>query len=464
MDSDNNAKNQVRQPIDVLKIIKSISLLVLIPGMVNAQPAYEERLKIALQMEHSIKKEMLNCWYPRCRDTIYGGFLSSFTSDWRAADNQDKMIVTQARHTWSNAKASLLYPENPEYRIGAKHGFDFLQNVMWDKEYRGFFTLVNRYGQVKKDGSAKTAYGNAFGLFALAAYYGASSDPRSLNLAKETFRWLEEHSHDPVHKGYFQHLKQDGTPVVRPEHTLSTTDIGYKDQNSSIHLLEAFTELFQAWPDALVKKRLAEMLFLIRDTMVGSKGYLTLFFQPDWTPITYRDSSMEVIRKHFQLDHVSFGHDIETAFLMMEASQVLGLENDSITLVIAKKMLDHSLENGWDDINGGFYDEGYYFKGDDRLTIIKDSKNWWAQAEGLNTLLIMADLYPSDKHAYFEKFKKQWEYIKVYIIDHQYGDWYAGGLDKEPQQKSALKGHIWKGNYHQFRSLSNCVNRLRQNK
>jgi mannobiose 2-epimerase len=47
------------------------------------------------------------------------------------------------------------------------------------------------------------------------------------------------------------------------------------------------------------------------------------------------------------------------------------------------------------------------------------------------------------------------------MIDHTYGDWYSNGLDIDPQIKTALKGHIWKGNYHQFRSMMNCVDHLK---
>jgi mannobiose 2-epimerase len=41
---------------------------------------------------------------------------------------------------------------------------------------------------------------------------------------------------------------------------------------------------------------------------------------------------------------------------------------------IAKKMVDHALENGWDNDSGGFYDRGYYFKGKDKIEIINDGK------------------------------------------------------------------------------------------
>jgi mannobiose 2-epimerase len=424
-------------------------------------PEAEKKLALAAVMENSLKRETLDKWYPLAVDTAFGGFLSAFTYDFKPTDDQDKMIVTQARHTWTNAKASKVYPNEP-YLTYSKHGFNFLRDKMWDKANGGFYTLVDRQGNVKTTDSTKTAYGNAFGIFALAAYYEASGDTAALSLAKKTFMWLEKGSHDPVLLGYFQHLKFNGSPTGRPAGTSSHSDLGYKDQNSSIHLLEAFTELYSVWPDPLLKERLNEMLVLIRDTIVGSKGNLTLFLQPDWTPVSFRDSSKQTILDHASLDHVSFGHDVETAFLMLEASEALGLKEDTATVRMAKKMVDHALQNGWDNSVGGFYDEGYYFKGDPQITIIRDSKNWWAQAEGMNTLLMMADEYPKDEQQYYEKFEKLWNYCDTYLIDHENGDWYAGGLDKQPNMKTALKGNIWKANYHHYRSMAHCIERLRK--
>ena len=423
----------------------------------------DDHTALADVMENSIKTELLNKWYPQSRDTIYGGFFSTYTYDFKLTGSQDKMIVSQARHIWTNAKAATAYPEEKHYLESAGHGFKFLRDVMWDKAHGGFHTLVDRQGNVISTWSEeKTAYGNSFGIYGLAAYYMSSKDTSALNLAKKAFIWLEQHSHDPVHKGYFQHMKKDGTPIQRPDTIPSTAETGYKDQNNSIHLLEAFTELYQIWPDTLVRARLEEMLYLVRDVITTEKGYLTLFFLPDWTPVTFRDSSEAVIMKHHGLDHVSFGHDVETAFLMLEASHVLGIENDTTTLRIAKKMVDHALRNGWDDSVGGFYDEGYYFEGEDKVRIIRDTKNWWAQAEGMNALLLMSQLFPNDEMQYYEKFKKMWSYIDTYLIDHEYGDWYGGGLDKEPDQKTKLKGHIWKATYHHYRALENCVKMLRK--
>lgn len=413
---------------------------------------------ILTQMRKAAKELLIENLYPRNIDTTYGGYLSTFTYDFKPTGDQDKMIVTQARHIWSTAKAAEFFHDQ-KYIAMARHGFHFLRDKMWDKEMGGFYTLVNRAGEPKTP--MKDAYGNAFAIYGLSAYYAASKDEEALELAKKGFLWLEKHSHDPKYKGYFQHLERNGTPVVRPASTPGTSDLGFKDQNSSIHLLEAFTELYSVWKDPLVKERLQEMLYLIRDVMVDKKGYLRLFFYPDWKPVSNRDSSRAIIMERKGIDHVSFGHDVETAFLMMEASEALGIEHDPKTWETGKTMVDHSLTTGWDNTKGGFYDEGYYFNDKQgEMTIIKNTKNWWAQSEGLNTLMIFSEIYPHDTMNYFDKFKKLWNYANTYLIDHKYGDWYEYGIDDSPKSKTALKAHIWKGTYHSFRSLMNCIKRL----
>jgi len=449
--------------------IKIVLILLLLNKGLQAQttPAAgsktTERKQMAIVIERSLKNDLLDKWYPQCIDTIYGGFLSTYTYDLKPTGSQPKMIVTQARHEWVNAKAAMRYPDKPYFRKDADIGFHFLAEKMWDKQYGGFYTLVNRNGELPAGSLAnKEAYGNAFGIYALTAYYELSRDTAALSLAKKTFYWLENHSHDPVYKGYFQHLQRNGTPILRTANIPAYAETGYKDQNSSIHLLEALTALYEIWKDPLVRERLQEMLLLIRDRIITPRGNLTLFFQPDWTPISLQDSGRAYILKHHGLDYVSFGHDVETAYLMLEATHALGLKNDSVTLIIGKRLVDHALKNGWDSQAGGFYDEGFYFRGDTAISILKDSKNWWAQAEGMNTLLLMADYFPNDPHHYFEKFKTLWKYIQDYLIDHEYGDWYDEGIDKSPERRYALKGQIWKATYHNYRALSHCVDQLNQ--
>jgi cellobiose epimerase len=420
---------------------------------------------IADEIQYSLINEILDVWYPRTVDKTYGGFLSDFDYEWDASGRQNKMLVSQTRHVWTTSKMGEFLKDD-KYKSYAKNGFDFLKSKMWDFENKGFYFLRDREGnEISSDGNSKSSYSNAFAIYALAEYYKISQDKSALELAKETFYWLEKNAHDPINKGYFDLLREGGS-------FKETNDIKYgdrysinptwKDQNSSIHLLEAFTELYSVWPNTLLRERLSEMLFLVRDVITTEKGYLTLYLTNDWQPITFRDSSREVREANTYLDHVSFGHDVETAFLLLEASHVLGFKNDVKTLSIAKKMVDHSLKFGWDNDNGGFYYEGYYFKGKEKLEIINYSKVWWVEAEGLNALLLMAKLYPEEQK-YYEAFLKQWEYIKEYLVDHKNYGWYMEGLDKSPHMKTAPKAFDWKVNYHNVRSLMNCIEMLREN-
>ncbi|MEO8562152.1 MAG: AGE family epimerase/isomerase [bacterium] len=419
----------------------------------------ERRRTLAAEMRRSLRDELLAPWYPRAIDREQGGFLSQFDFEWKPTGNQDKMIVTQARHVWTTSRASQLFPRDTMLLRAAAHGVAFLREKMWDEQNGGFYWLVSRDGtpRTESDGRMlKQAYGEAFGIYGLAAYYDVSRDTSALRLAQQAFRWLDSHAHDPVHRGYFNYMERDGTPLRAGLGRNSA-----KDQNSSIHLLEAFTELYHVWPDATLRDRLREMLVLIRDTIVHDPGTLTLFSTEDWTPVSYRDSSDASRRTdRYAHEHVSFGHDVETAYLMLEAAEALGLPHDETTLRVSKRMLDHSLRTGWDSAAGGFYEAGYYFPGRTSLTLVDDTKNWWAQAEGLNTLLIFGDLYPQDPLRYHDRFLDQWRYVNTYLIDHEHGGWYAGGIDKEPQMRSALKGQIWKAAYHDGRALMNVTRRL----
>lgn len=440
------------------KLVLIICSMLIYSGKSNAQETVQgsQDKNLAAKFETAAIDNLMAKWYPLVIDKEDGGYYSSVKHDFSLGEEHDKMIVTQARHIWSNAVAAREYPEKKEHLANAAHGFEFLKNVMWDHENGGFHNLVTKQGEpILKEGEAKTAYGNSFAIYGLAAYYSASGNEEALELARKTFLWLEEHSHDPVNKGYFNHMKLDGSLHGRNKDTESTSDRGYKDQNSSIHLLEAFTKLYHVWPDKLLAERLEELLVIIRDTIVAEEGYMRLFFEEDWTPISFRGLEREEIDKHYYLDHVSFGHDVETAFLMLEASHALGIENDTLTLLTGKNMVDHSLRNGWDNEKGGFYDGGYYFDHNKDLEVVNAHKNWWAQAEGLNTLLILSNLFPDDPMNYRKYFDRQWDYIEKYLLDEEHGGWYEWGLDTRPDSKTALKGHIWKASYHNFRALNN---------
>lgn len=394
----------------------------------------------------SVLNDQYQLWYPRVLDKEYGGFLSRFTYDWQPEGSQDKFIVTQARHVWSTSKIAYRDKSRRDFEQYGYHGYRFLKEVMWDQKHGGFYDMVSREGEViteEGDPIRKQLYGNAFAIYGLASYYQVSGDTEALNLAQEAFRWLEKGSYDRDHGGYFNSLTKEGQPYK------SDFD---KDYNSSIHMLEALAELHLVWPDSLVQDRLYEMFRIVGDSIVTDRGYMNLYFRENWSPVVYKDSSRALQEDNQSVDHITFGHDIETAFLLLEATRSLGFEADS-TLSKAKKMVDHTIDHAWDEEEGGIYDYGYYFRGDDSLTVTQTSKEWWAQVEALHSLLIMANYFPDDSRNYFDLFVRQWAYIKKYMLDHKHGGWYRRGIDEDPEERKSPKASIWKGNYHTFRGL-----------
>lgn len=415
----------------------------------------EKKLLEALQ-------NLLNAYYPKVIDKKFGGYLSNLTFDLTPKENQEKMIVSQARHIWATSKASY-FLNDKSYREFAEHGIDFLESGMWDSENGGYFQIRSRDGKTcGAEGwyDEKRTYGNAFAIYGLASLYKLTNKKKYLDMALKTFSWIEDNAFDNQYGGYFQFFTKENELIEKNSNykskaTSDGIEIGYKDQNSSIHLLEAYTELFNAYKDDKVKTQLEHLLSLIRDRLTNPKGYLQLFFERDFTPVSFANCSKEEILKNHQLDHVSFGHDYETAFLMLEASYSLQIENDTKTLIVAKRMADHAIANGWDNEFGGFFDEAYYFT-PDKCTITEYTKNWWAQAEAMNIYLMLYLIFNDKK--YLEIFEKVWSFVQTYLIDENTGDWYWGSIDRQPNYKTGDKASIWKCTYHNARALMNCIN------
>lgn len=404
---------------------------------------------------------LLEAWYPRIIDTIHGGYWTNFGYDWSLSKKQDKMLVTQSRGLWVASRAAATFPDNPVFRKAADHGYHFLTTCMWDEKNGGFYQNYFTDSSLTVDPSYKLTYGNAFALFALAEYAVINKDPAVLEWVRKTFDWLEKSAHDSLDKGYFNiliphYLAESGLMLNDVIKRARWGDPQWKDQNTSIHLMEAFTSAYKVLPEEPVRTRLVEMLSLIRDTMVDRAGYLNLFFTDNWIPVSSRDSSHEFILKHPEFDHISFGHNIETAYLLVDASQALYGNPDAKTLSVAKTLIDHTLAHGFDQDYYGLLDKGYVFSSGGRTEIIDSTKTWWAQAEAWHALALFSMLYPDEK-VYQEAFANMWTYIQQELIDHRNGGWYNYGLDKNPENRTFQKAHQWKGCYHDGRALFQVV-------
>ena len=106
----------------------------------------EKESAMIKKMQEALKDGILNHWYPLVIDKECGGYFTNISHDWKIMPQQEKMIVSQARHIWTLSKASEFFGGVKEYEDLARHGIPFLKNTMWDKEYGGFFQIRSRDG------------------------------------------------------------------------------------------------------------------------------------------------------------------------------------------------------------------------------------------------------------------------------------------------------------------------------
>ncbi len=411
--------------------------------------AKQEYLKLADEMHKHFDANILKAWFPAVVDEEHGGFRSNLTRDWKPAPKQDRFLVFQSRATWVASQVAMRRPElREEFLKYTRHGVTML-GKMWDAEQGGLYWGTDVDAKVTPAyGTRKCAYGISFAMYALASAYQASHDEAAIDLAMKTFNWFDDHAHDAAHGGYHEVLERDGTPIV-PKDLSNTMDnkvgypnrvLGFKSMNSHIHLLEAMTELYRAKKDDKVKARLDELFLIVRDRIAVDPGCLNLYFTPDWKTMP---------------DHDSFGHDIETAFLLIEASEALGRSDEDRTWVVGRKLVDHALEYGFDKARGGFYDKGSAF---DPAT--DTDKVWWTQAEGLNALLLMHEKFGGQTDRYWKAFGLTWKFVNNSMVDREFGGWYdtvaADGNVLRPG-----KAQNWKAMYHDGRALMEMEKRLR---
>ena len=394
----------------------------------------------------------LDCFFPRTVDAA-GGFVASFGNDWTAApaERQSKHVVFQSRQTWTAAAVAVRRPALADRFLPiARHGADFLQNAMWDAEDGGFYWELGRDGK-PTGGVEKNVYGQAFALFGLAAAGQATGDAAYLDAAYAGFDWLDAHAHDAAAGGYFEQLRRDGTPILDPRqggrpgaaNDPMGIPLGYKSMNAHIHLMEAFTQLYRARPTPRLRERLAELVAVVRDRIAVAPGCLNLVFTPDWKALP---------------GHDSFGHDIETAVLLLEAAEAIGEGGDPHTRAVAKSLVDHTLAVGYDAERGGVYEEGFAFGRPTNTT-----KIWWIQAETIHGLAFAVAEFGDADGRYAAALEQTWRFIVDHQIDAKNGGWFLGtAADGRVGPRGSDKSTNWKSSYHTARAMINAADALRR--
>jgi mannobiose 2-epimerase len=320
--------------------------------------------------------------------------------------------------------------EKRNYLKAAEHGYKFLLDHFLDKRNGGYFWTTDLSGKVLND--RKILYGESFVIYALVEYYRASNDKESLRRAIDLYHEVQQRAHDPKNGGWFEHFTRDWTPILKPDPQAIVEVAGYKSANTHLHLMEALTELYEVTLDEDIKRALEESLRLNATYFYPKDAGKSCFHrQPDWKEVTDPKSA-----------GLSYGHNVEFAWLMIRAQKVLGAP---LAWDHFYAHLDHAMKYGYDQEHGGLYSRG----ADDKPATDTD-KVWWVQAEMLAALTDGFSHRPNA--AYSRAMSRLLDFITDYQADPADGVWFDT-LDAAGKPKIRAKAHSWKANYHDVRAM-----------
>lgn len=403
-------------------------------------------------LKQHLEQGILPFWLSRGIDQKYGGFLTCFDDCGGPTGDEDKYIVTQTRMIWGLSALGRFIPGRPDLLNEAKKGVDFFIRHFWDAEFGGWFWRTSRDGTPLDRG--KVVYGQSFAIYALSEYFLATGDPRGLEYAEKTFDLLQTFCADTYRGGYYENLEQDWS--------LSNTGFEGGDRKSldiHMHLMEAFTTLTECTEKEIHKRRLSEVVDLILNKMIHSNygcglNQFDLHFNPipaiairrTWN--AERESG-EIIE--IPADTTSYGHNLELAWLLNRAGDVLGRSFNFFNSTI-EKLVDHALLYGFDHEWGGVYRDGPH----NGSAFVHD-KEFWQNSESLVGFLDAFERLGHEK--YFRAFEKTWQFDKKYMINHDLGEW-RQLVDKEGRVIVGALGNPWKAFYHTGRSVMESIIRL----
>jgi mannobiose 2-epimerase len=385
-------------------------------------------------MGRDLRDNVLPFWLDRVLDR-HNGF-HGLLSDCGVVDPLAPMgSVLCARLLWTFS-AAYRATGDPAHRRAAEHFYAWLSERFLDARHGGVFWMLDHAGRPIEE--RKQTYALAFAVYALAEHRLATGARAALERAQELQETLETHARDAARGGYFEARARDWSPLA--DVRLSDKDQNApKSMNTHLHLMEAYTSLLRATDSPRLRALLRALVELHLERILDpASGHLVLFFDEGFQPLP---------------GGVSFGHDIETSWLLVEAAEavgdpgLLGRARDA-----ALRMARVALAEGFDRHHGGLFAER---QADGRLD---DDKHWWMQAEAVVGFLNAHLL--SGEEAFLEAAEATWAFVERFVVDREHGEW-RWRVRRDGKPIAGLpKVEPWKCPYHNSRAALETAARV----
>ena len=385
-------------------------------------------------MVEEIKAHLINDIIPfwkGLRDDEFGGYYGYLDYDLKLDKKAVKGCILNSRITWFFSNAYTLLKDESLLEE-AKHGFAFLKEHCMDKDNGGIYWSMKYNGE--PEDTTKHTYNQAFSIYALSSYYEASGDEEALEMAKELFHIIETRCTDEI--GYKEAFDKEFHEIENDKLSENGV-IAEKTMNTLLHVFEAYTELYRVAKLPEVKERLEWIMDTFADKVYNPKLHRQeVFF----------DKNMNSI-----LDLHSYGHDIETAWLIDRGVEVLG-----------EKKYEEKMTPITKDLTAQIYKvafDGRSLANECEKGVVNKHRIWWVQAETVVGFLNGFQKNP-DKPEYLDAAKAEWNFIKEYVIDKRKGsEWFwEVDPDGKPYEGRPIV-EPWKCPYHNGRMCFEVIKR-----
>jgi mannose 2-epimerase len=405
------------------------------------------------EAENHLVNELLPFWTSRMIDHVNGGYLTHFDKNGNDSGEDEKSLIAQSRCLYSLSSAHRSGYGNGQFAELAKHGADFLIEKMWDREFGGFYWMMDRKGNVKID--QKIVYGLSFAIYSLSEYTLATGDQRGIDYAGRVFDLIQKYCVDSMYGGYWEMFYRDWT-LKGP----GSQGGDRKTLDVHMHLMEAFTTLYECTGKDVHRRKLLEDIDLLIHRIIHPvyKTGIPQFFK-DWSVapqikfdiIWGWDRFSEDGQKGNATDNTCYGHNAEFAWLLIHALEILKIDKAGYSDLL-RIILDHTVNNGIDYEFGGVYVEGPHSGG-----VYDREKEFWQQAEVLIGMLDGVLMFGDEK--YFEAYKNVHRFVLDKMVNKGVGEWYPL-LTRKGDPIWTHMSHSWKINYHTVRSMVQSIERL----
>lgn len=372
-----------------------------------------------------VRENLTSCILPywlRLKDPR-GGFYGEVAADGTILYDAPRGVILNARIIWSFAAAYQALPDTA-YLVAAVHARDYFLAHFCDHKYGGVYWSVDAAGE--RLDTKKQLYSQGFAIYALSELYKATGDDEVLKNVINLYKVVETYFADKENGGYIEALARDFSPLE--DMSLSAHDINAdKTMNSHLHVLEAYANLYQVWPDEELKAAVEKLLDIIGTKVMAAGGHLQLYFRKDWSVMP---------------GGVSYGHDIETSWLALECAMALK------DIDVVNRVRPWALAMGKAGNEGLFPDGSMrYEKFPDGK--YDDSRQWWVQAETVVGNLWLWKYHSDPQGA--ERALSAWNYIREKLVDSKDGEWWWAVLPDGSLDLSQPKVGFWKCPYHNTR-------------